>query len=399
MIDDKKMLLKDKKLIYNRYKSFIDTYVFKKKYTPQEALKIWDKHGNTLRNLIKEWYKYDLTPAWKLSTLKKAKLILYEFCKCKNSYSECICENDEKRMYILLKIIAEFDAERLLNYRKRLFAGEKLDIAKILDRPRYSFQIIQRPIDKLLDQYFKGMKETGYENERKVYITEKGKKYHLANCPYCRHNVHRQKVRHIIAESYGLEPCQCVIKERERQEQENRFMTVFIDESVRENPCRILDPTLREYQSVYSYIICKGRLESEAEIEECNTVTTEAGLCDANMNNNQVAVEAISLVLIRLAFSLGFERNVIIYTDNYSAAESWDSDKKNKFLEGLFTSVNVICIPRRENKVADRIGREKGFFSVSREMMDEMIFKCQMFDNYIDRNHLTQYVECMQKLA
>ena len=376
----------DLELIYQGYLDYFENYVQKNKYTPQTARQKWQAHANLLRKALVCCESVYLTELEKRKIIRDGKTIYLEFCRCIKSFEQSVGEGDHGRMYTLLSYISEYELEILERYRYQLFAGERLNLEKILSDTSFRTQIAQRPIDKLLDQYFDDIYNvTCYKGEEKVYITATGKKYHEAGCPYCKTGIQRKKVTYRLADNYGLEPCQCILDQRARQEQEDRFMTVFIDESIRKSPWDSIDGASKHSQGSFSYIICQGRLTNEQEITAERTVTTSSGLLDEKVGSTNAAIETINNVLMKLAFIYGFNRDVIIYTDNQSASFTWEQNEQNKYLETLFTSVKVIFIPREENTVADSIGREVSFFDIPTSVMEKIIYKCKVYDEFAEK--------------
>lgn len=93
------------------------------------------------------------------------------------------------------------------------------------------------------------------------------------------------------------------------------------------------------------------------------------------------ATEAIRVVLMEMAFQYNFRGNVIIYTDNMCAKDKWYHSESRLYLATLFESVKVKYIPRKENQIADGIGREQAFMQVPAKLMNEVVRKCQEYDN------------------
>ena len=152
------------------------------------------------------------------------------------------------------------------------------------------------------------------------------------NCPYC-------KGRNLIPATYakveniGYSPCRCIenadraserkdkVEEEVKASHAKQTMTVFIDESLHDNPWIKWDASLPKKQASYSYIICRGALKSEQEITEMNEISRNS--CSANEAKSIIfsVIEAISSVLLKLAFQYHFQGEVIIYTDNMVAKD------------------------------------------------------------------------------
>lgn len=105
-----------------------------------------------------------------------------------------------------------------------------------------------------------------------------------------------------------------------------------------------------------------------------------ASLLTEISDTNLAAVEAITAVLMKVAFGLDFHDDVVIYTDNTSAMNRWNKSRANSYLSKLFNSVTVIAIPREKNTVADQIGRERAFADMSKPVMGRLLKQCEEYD-------------------
>ncbi|MCI7790590.1 MAG: hypothetical protein MR531_07415 [Lachnospiraceae bacterium] len=105
--------------------------------------------------------------------------------------------------------------------------------------------------------------------------------------------------------------------------------------------------------------------------------------CSANEAKSIIfsVIEAISSVLLKLAFQYHFQGEVIIYTDNMVAKDIWYRNESALYLASLFQSVKVCHIPRAENKIADGIGRDHVFINIPTRLLDEVVRKCEAYDD------------------
>ena len=108
-----------------------------------------------------------------------------------------------------------------------------------------------------------------------------------------------------------------------------------------------------------SYVLCRGYLRDENEICEDNIYEEDVYLSPNKSSNLNISInEAFARIMIRASQDPKV-RNLIIYSDNQSACEEWESIVSLKHLSQLFDSVAIEFIPREKNKYADRLGRKK----------------------------------------
>ena len=91
-----------------------------------------------------------------------------------------------------------------------------------------------------------------------------------------------------------------------------------------------------------------------------------------------MAIEAIMAVLFWLA-AAGYKGNVLIYTDNMGAKDSWHKSAASKNLSELFASVMVCYIPREANRKADKLGRERAVMDLPAETMTQILGRCKEY--------------------
>lgn len=181
------------------------------------------------------------------------------------------------------------------------------------------------------------------------YVTNSGKKFHKLDCPVCRNRTVRPlDLCKVI--NRKLQPCKCM---SEFDYSDSYIVTAFIDESNTSVPWDINGN--ERNVSRYSYIICRGVLSYESQICEDNIMTKGVVILNNMLPLHQVSEEAISKVLITLAYDLDFHKSVVIYTDRTGIANSWMLNNKNRRLMTLFHNVDVRCIPREMNTKADKL--------------------------------------------
>ena len=324
--------------------------------------------------------------------LKKCKPLYQQYCSFVKGNSESKVEDLNKKMIQLLEQMTLWEAEQIHNFRKKESAGDRLDIAAIFLEASSVRQLVSQQIDQVLRTALKDNRFTIISRvDQKVFITQKGSKYHRADCPFCKGRT-LISISFAKVENTGYTPCKCIgktdkvlvkkeaLSEGDKVALEKQTMTAFIDESVRTNLWRQWDDTLPERQSSYSYVICQGLLKSEREISEENTVSVNACLANEAEDVTMSAIEAISAVLLKIAFRFEFRGDIVIYTDNMAAKDKWHQNEKAVYLASLFESVRVGHISREENTVADTAGREMAFASLPTALMGSVVDKCRKYD-------------------
>ncbi len=302
--------------------------------------------------------------------LSECKSLFQRYSIIDKSRPECITASLRNKMERLLKQVVIHEESQVAMFREREIGGERLSLEAILSEPSNVRRLMNTPIYKLLEGALKDTKYTIIsKDDRNVYITQSGNKYHVADCPYCK-RVQLIETTFAKVENAGYEPCRCIAGNKKKEDDKPKpAMTAFIDESVRENVWRKFDSGLTKTQASYSYIICSGNLKSENEISEANTLSRNACLANEAHDTNYAAIEAINLVLMKMAFAYNFEGDVIIYTDNNGAMQKWHKDMGNRFLAEHFNSVKVEHIARNKNTRADAVGRERIFTDAPRALL------------------------------
>ena len=278
------------------------------------------------------------------------------------------------------------EAEQIAMLCKEEESWKRIDLKAIFQDVKVIKILINMPIKTWLKEVLKDTEFTCLsKTDQKIFITEYGRKYHRANCSFCKGRS-LYPVTFTQAANGGYSPCRCIEESKEDKMQgliitlEDHTMTAFIDESFRDNLWKKWDNSLLEKQASYSYIICKGALVSEQEISELNEVSRNVCLASEGRGVSLAATEAISAVLMKMAFQLEFRGEVIIYTDNMCAKDKWYTSESMLYLASLFEKVKVCCIPRKENKIADGIGRELAVIQIPVKLLEEVLRKCQEYD-------------------
>ena len=303
--------------------------------------------------------------------LAECKSLFQKYSVIKKSLPESITNSLSFKMDKLMKQVALHEESMVGMFRDSETGGERISLEAVMNEPSNIRRLMSCSITGILKEALRDDKYTIISKEDKaVYITQTGNKYHRVDCPYCR-RTKLTKTSYAKIENAGYEPCRCIaeLNEKEDNHSPKPTMTVFIDESVRDNVWKKFLPSLKNTQASYSYIICSGNLKSEDEITKENTISKNACLANEANDTNYAAIEAINLVLMKMAFAYNFDGDVVIYTDNLGAMKKWYKDMGNHFLAEHFNSVKVEHISRDKNKKADAIGRERIFTDVPRTII------------------------------
>jgi len=382
----------DRVILYEAYRKYQDLCKGKQMTAKQQSITRNDLFRRAERLLL--FLNSPSTSAVeKNNLLRKCKPLYQQYSIFLKGNPGGVSESLAKKMDELLLQMTIWEEEQVHTFRKKEAGGEGLNMEAIFSEQANIRQLLTMRVENLLRMALKDKKFTIVSHtDQKIFITESGTKYHRADCPYCRG---RKLIPASFAkiENVGYTPCKCigatdkVLVKREELTQERKealatqTMTAFIDESVRPNPWKLWDDSLPDRQSSYSYVICRGMLESEREITEENRVSAKACLANEAADVTMSAIEAISAVLLKIAFRYGFHGDVLIYTDNMAAKNKWYKNERALYLASLFESVKVCHIPREENTVADAVGRETAFADMPAALMGSLLERCRKYDS------------------
>ena len=190
-----------------------------------------------------------------------------------------------------------------------------------------------------------------------------------------------------MIEHLSLLPCTCVTGEKakmlSREQLKQNAVTIFVDESVRDNPFFRYDKTLPMYEGVYSYVVCLGKLNSENEITRENLIKECASFADdcvEELSNTTVTIEGIYKALMWTAYRYDFHGEVYLFTDNQSVIEKLKKEGSMAHLEELFEKVTLSHISRKMNKRADMVGRKEALFHANPKVVEELLKTKEMLD-------------------
>lgn len=382
--------LTDEEIIYNVLKRYQNCCGYKKLPTLDPSRVISVK-----AELLQKVEKYLLflnspitSEAEKNTLCNKGKTLYQQYCFQIKGNLDVNTTRLEQEMDELLRLVATREAKKVSAIRENKLDDSKIDLELLFEDERSVRTYIGKPIDIFIKEILDKRTYTVVgEDIESIYMTISGKRYHRKECPFCKgKNLIKTMLNE--AENMGLTPCKCMILYKEvldnmsssmKVMEDKPYVTVFIDESVRENLWRKLDGSMPEKQAIFSYIICKGRLSDENQISKKNTLESKVMQAMEGQDSGSVAKEAILTVLFRL-FTNGYQDNVVIYTDNKGAKDYWLRSKESYSLAKLFSSVMVCFIPREQNTKADRLTRESAFINVLEKNVIKYLKKSKEYE-------------------
>ncbi len=381
----------EQKIIYDAYIKFQSLIGGMKTTTEKKRKAFRDELFRSVDKCVMALSSSNYTHAEKNKAYNKGRFFYQQYCGLKRTYPELITNSLDNKVDQLLVQMSVQAAQYIERFRKNEIGGTRINIESIFSENVNIKKLMNQPMDVILkdalsDRRFSIVSKV----DQNVYITQSGQKYHRANCPFCK-RFKLTETTHSKVTNAGYEPCKCIgTTDKVHINLQNAVSTsadnlgkgvlsVFIDESIRNSYWATFDPTLADKQASYSYIICEGFLKSENQITTENTLYQNACLANEAQDTTYSAIEAISAVLLKIAFNYDFHGDVIIYTDNTGAVDNWYKVNRNQFLAEQFESVKITYIPRKQNKKADAVGRKVSFSSVPVEIIDLIKLK---FENY-----------------
>lgn len=340
-----------------------------------------------------------LTTAEIQKKLISAKGIYVQFFQVKGRNPECIVGSMNDKIDSLIKAVARHEASILQSVRNQEVGGERIDLEVVFEKKSNLNRLGNTIARDVVKEYINDLYSSVGKNKVSFYITETGKKYHTKKCPYCRGRNLIPATRAFV-ENQKLTACKCIALKKAADEADINCVTAFIDESI--HPIRWNEEGNKGSIGSYSYIICRGHLASENDIE--NTVVIAQGIDYMKETDHieHLTEAAIGKVMLLLAYDYDFKGNVQIFTDNTTAMRKWATISINSRLAKLFESVTVSFVPREKNTHADKLGRTQMFMSIPTATYNEIVNKVCAYDNiqkqkseaiYIEEEHKAEQAE------
>lgn len=369
----------DEQVLYEGYMKLTERFSTDPNKNPLEADKkaISDMMPKFSLTLLRLEEGQMLTSYDKQKSVNIGKYLFIQISQIKKRHPECIYSSLNNNLEKLIKAICRIEAEMINLIRLQETGGERIDIEEIFSKKKYINRLGTVLAKDLVKEAMKDRETTvGQVNEKsKWYITGTGKKYHVADCPYCRGRNLTAATTSMI-ENQKLEPCKCV--EKATAIDDKNCMTAFIDESI--HSVQWTEKGKGGTTGSFSYIICKGFLPSEEYITNDNTLATGVDYVDEKEKVDRVTEAAIGKVMLSMFYDFNFNGSVNIYTDNLIAMNEWNGVSKNSKIAEQFESVTVRHIPREKNKKADALGRTKTYLCLSTEVYNSIRTKVDNYD-------------------
>jgi len=319
-----------------------------------------------------------LTSCKQIKTIRAAKNYYIQICQIKGRHPECIQPSLSEDMEKLVKALCGREAELISLFRMQVFGGDRLDIESIFSDKAVGM-LASVPANEIVKRSLTNTEKNVGKRNTKLYITQTGMKYHIKDCPYCKGKVISETSKAMI-DNMNLKPCKCI--DAVSMIDCNDYATAFIDESM--HTVEWDESGNRGKISSFSYIICRGKLLSEKEINSEVIIAEGVDYVNENMHVDKITEAAIAKVMFSLLYDYDFNGYLTIYTDNLIAKNNWTSISKNIKLGNQFESVKVVHIPREENKRADAIGRSKVFLCIPTSEYTKVAHKVKKYDELIE---------------
>ncbi len=326
----------------------------------------------------------DLPECQSKEVVKNSKHLFQRFLEWYKRNPAVFSDKDYEDIDSLMDLVGLYEAGTLEILRMEEVCGDRIDMEKIFFDVTRLRQVLMFDAVKLVREALSDEElspNTGEDTN--LYITMTGAKYHRIDCPYCGgrqlYPITRKKIENI-----GIAPCWCVpekalysrvsmLPKEEKSDVNQHTITVFVDESVRGNQLHKIDPSLDEVEGVYSYLICKGYLESESEAQSNRILKKRAAVADDAKTTTDTTIAGIQNALMWAAMMLDFHGDVVVYTDNSGAVDLWRKTSEYVSFEKQFSSISISQISRDQNKMADQLGRKKIFMQATSGLLSEIV--------------------------
>ena len=301
-----------------------------------------------------------------------AKGMYVQYSAIKGRNPDCLTHTLHQNMDELIRAVCRHEADMLRLLRIQMGCASQIDIQGIFNKKKYLKQLGNAIARNIVSNALRDMESSSECVSSAFYITQTGRRYHRADCPYCAGRYLSVGSKKTISDRQ-LTPCRCLNEYPAVDLIDKTYVTAFIDESIR----RIAwdEEGKPGKTGSFSYIIGWGNLKNESQITEKNQIAQGidyTGECD---HGNRITELAIGKVLMTLAYDYEFAGIVHIYTDNQSVVGHWKKQIKNLRLARNFRAVKVSYIPREMNRRADKLGRTRMLLDLPINVYNEIVNK------------------------
>lgn len=284
-----------------------------------------------------------------------AKGLFAQYSMIRGRNPSCISPSLAQNMDKLITAVCRREAEMIESLRLQEVGGERIDIQSIFEMKK-NLNRLGNTLARTIIAEAVNDKDNPIGFIPFFYITDTGKKFHRADCPYCKGR-HLSTATQKMVENQKLTPCKCLSEFPTIDDVDHTCVTAFIDESI--HPVAWDEQGHKGKAGSYSYIICWGNLSSESQITDKRIITQGVDYTGENEHIERITETAVGKVLMSLAYDYEYIGQVRIFTDNKPASDHWSEVAKNSKLAKQFLSVKVNFIPREKNRKADQLGRTR----------------------------------------
>lgn len=319
-----------------------------------------------------------LEPAEKQKMLMQAKSLFIQHHRIRTRNPQAVPDIADVKMDQLIRAVADYEGDMLLSFCCNQKTGSNVISVEEVFAQRTYYNRLGSTLATVI--YKDAIQETTNKlcrNRSIFYITKTGSRYHRKDCPFCRG-------RELIictetdVENQKLTPCKCITRKQPDYELDHSCVTAFIDESIR--PVRWNESGEPDNIGNYSYIICWGNLDRESDITEEQVIVRGVEYEKENEHIEKITAAAILKVMSTLVYKYGFDGSLKIFTDNISAVSKWADNPQMGKMSGLFDMVTVSYIPRKENTIADRLGRKQIMLCIPSATYNDIVNKCKAYE-------------------
>lgn len=315
----------------------------------------------------------------KQKMLMQAKSLFIQHHRIKARNPQAVPDIADVKMDQLIRAVADYEGEMLLSSCDQKTGNNVISVEEIFAQRTYYNRLGSTLASVIYKDAIQETTNKLCRNRSIFYITKTGSRYHRKDCPFCRG-------RELIictkadVENQKLIPCKCITRKLPVSELDHSCVTAFIDESIR--PVRWDESGEPGYIGNYSYIICWGNLDSESDITEEGLIVSGVEYEKENEHIERISEAAIEKVMLTLLYKYGFDGKLRIYTDNISAMEKWADNPTIAKLAEHFQMVMVSYIPRKENTVADRLGRRQMALRIPSSIYNKIVNICKAYEEF-----------------
>ena len=351
-------LMTDEEILFNCYMKLADKKAAKKKKVDFSKDKMLASGLASSTSLMLMRLASDdimLTAIEKQKYVITAKGLYLQYSSIKGRNPSCLSYTLAQNMEKLIQAVCKHEAEMIGMLRLQETGGDRIDIQRVLEQKK-NLNRLGNTLARTIIAEAINDKENPIDYVPTFYITDTGKRFHRADCPYCKGR-HLSAVTQKMVENQKLTPCRCLTAMAPLDDIDHTCVTAFIDESI--HPVAWNENGKGGKAGSYSYIICWGKLSSEAQITDEKIIAQGVEYTGEHNHIEKITETAIGKVLVTLAYDYDYIGKVHIYTDNKPVANHWDEVTKNSKLAKLFLGVKVSYIPRERNTKADQLGRSR----------------------------------------